>query len=166
MATILVELYRHNRWANVRLLDRCGELSAEQLDLSAPGTYGRVRDTLVHIVGAEQRYVARLSGREPERPVQSDEPFPGIAVLREQAERTGELLIAFAEENPPDKVTSFSDGGLTYHLGPVVPMVQAINHATEHRAHVVTILTQHGIEVPVIDGWEFGFRTGLYQVSG
>jgi uncharacterized damage-inducible protein DinB len=34
-----------------------------------------------------------------------------------------------------------------------VILVQAINHATEHRSHVATILTQLGIQPPEMDGW-------------
>lgn len=30
------------------------------------------------------------------------------------------------------------------------------NHATEHRAHAATVLTQLGIEPPPVDGWNFG----------
>jgi uncharacterized damage-inducible protein DinB len=50
MVPLLVTLYEHNTWANLRLLDFCAGLSDEQLDASAPGTCGRVRDTLVRIV--------------------------------------------------------------------------------------------------------------------
>ena len=50
MVPLLVTLYEHNTRANLRLLDFCAGLSDEQLDASAPGTFGRVRDTLVHIV--------------------------------------------------------------------------------------------------------------------
>ena len=50
MVSLLVMFYEHNTWANLRLLDFCAGLSDEQLDASAPGTFGRVRDTLVHIV--------------------------------------------------------------------------------------------------------------------
>jgi uncharacterized damage-inducible protein DinB len=34
-------------------------------------------------------------------------------------------------------------------------MLQAINHATEHRTHIATILTQQGVEPPVLDGWHY-----------
>ena len=37
-----------------------------------------------------------------------------------------------------------------------VILVQAINHATEHRAQAQAILTQLGIEPPAIDGWAHG----------
>lgn len=30
------------------------------------------------------------------------------------------------------------------------------DHGREHRTHAATILTQLGIEPPVIDGWQFG----------
>ncbi len=34
-------------------------------------------------------------------------------------------------------------------------LTQAINHATEHRAQIMTILTQLGIEPPDLSGWAF-----------
>ena len=34
-------------------------------------------------------------------------------------------------------------------------LIQAINHATEHRAQVATILTQQGSTPPEMDGWTF-----------
>jgi uncharacterized damage-inducible protein DinB len=50
MVSLLVMFYEHNTWANLRLLDFCAGLSDEQLNASAPGTFRRVRDTLVHII--------------------------------------------------------------------------------------------------------------------
>jgi uncharacterized damage-inducible protein DinB len=38
-------------------------------------------------------------------------------------------------------------------------MVQVINHATEHREQIKSMLTALGIEPPNIDGWDFGFAT-------
>jgi uncharacterized damage-inducible protein DinB len=38
-------------------------------------------------------------------------------------------------------------------------LIQAINHATEHRAHVMTIITQMGIEPPDVSGWEYAVAT-------
>ena len=165
MATILIELYQHNLWANLKLLDVCAGLNEEKLELSAPGTYGRVRDTLVHLVGAEERYVAMLGEGQPDNAVREGEPFPGLATLREHAKRSGEWLIKFAGENPAGKVLAGTRRGEPYRMAAAVPMLQAINHATEHRAHVVSILTQNGVEVPEMDGWVYGAATGLDRVS-
>ena len=34
-------------------------------------------------------------------------------------------------------------------------LVQAINHATEHRAQVAAILTHQGVDPPSMDGWTY-----------
>jgi uncharacterized damage-inducible protein DinB len=34
-------------------------------------------------------------------------------------------------------------------------LTQAINHATEHRAQIMAILTQLGIQPPDLDGWSY-----------
>jgi uncharacterized damage-inducible protein DinB len=39
-------------------------------------------------------------------------------------------------------------------------LVQAINHGTEHRSQVATILTQLGIEPPDMAGWAYFFESG------
>ena len=34
-------------------------------------------------------------------------------------------------------------------------LLQVINHATEHRSQVATILTRLGVEPPEMDGWTY-----------
>ncbi len=65
MNTALAELFRHNLWANRRLLDLCAGLGDELLDASTPGTFGRVHDTLQHIVDAEEGYLRRYLCKIP-----------------------------------------------------------------------------------------------------
>ena len=164
MTSPLVELFRHNKWANESLLHCCAGLSDEQLTLRAPGTFGTVRDTLVHLVGAEQRYLAALSAQDG-LPVLERGDCPGIAALRESARATGDALIRFAEVGlPSEEVTRVRDGK-TWHIAPAHFLVQAINHATEHRAHVVSILTQNGIAVPDLDGWAYSSSVGLIRTE-
>ena len=155
MATTLEELFAHNLWANLRLLDACAGLSEAQLAASAPGTYGSIRDTLVHIIAAEERYVSLLTGEQPEKPLRESEGFPGLHELRERARRTGEGLAGTAG-TPPEHVLRGTRRGEPFAIRSVVPLIQAINHATEHRAHVATILSQEGVEPPVLDGWTYG----------
>jgi uncharacterized damage-inducible protein DinB len=42
-------------------------------------------------------------------------------------------------------------------------LIQAINHGTEHRSQVATILTQLGIQPPGMDGWTY-FEDGGWMV--
>jgi uncharacterized damage-inducible protein DinB len=38
-------------------------------------------------------------------------------------------------------------------------LTQSINHSTEHRSHVMTVLTQVGVEPPELDGWFYALAT-------
>jgi uncharacterized damage-inducible protein DinB len=163
MSAALVELFRHNLWANQRLLALCAGLGDELLDASAPGTYGRVRDTLVHILANEEGYVTQSGGTLPEPSLfqlARDGTVPGFDELRARAQRSGEGLIALAGRVRPEDTLRLDWQGQSYELPAVVPLIQAINHATEHRAHVVTIITQHGVETPQLDAWAF-WRAGM-----
>ena len=151
----LVVLFRHNLWANLRLLDACAALDARQLAETAVGGYGALYDTLNHIVRAEQGYLIHLTGQPPAERLRRDDP-PDAERLRALAQRGGEALIALAAAaTPEDRVLLvFEDG--RWHAPAGLVLMQAINHATEHRAQVATILTQLGLEPPDMSGWLYG----------
>ena len=44
-------------------------------------------------------------------------------------------------------------------------MVQVINHATEHREQIKSMLSALGVTPPSIDGWDFGDATGALAPS-
>lgn len=149
--TTLRAIFEHNRWANERLLEACRGLTEEQLATSVVGTYGALGETLAHIASGEVFYTQLLSGWKPSTAWQQDDPFPGIDPLLEVVRETGQRLLAKAETLGPDATIERDPGEI---IPATVILVQAINHATEHRAHATTILTQLGIVPPVIDGWE------------
>src|SRR5262249_23311478 len=94
-ADTLTTLFRHNLWANLRLLECCAALTDEQLVATIPGAFGTVRDTLQHIVTAEQSYFSRIStGQLRRRP--DDAPPLTIAEMLESARTTGLGLIEWA----------------------------------------------------------------------
>lgn len=157
MPPAIVELFRHNLWANLRLLDACAGLSDGQLDAGVTGTYGGVRNTFVHIAASEARYIEALAGRDPSTPRWEDEPFPGFEELRERLRRSGEEFVAIAERHDPGQVLSGTvpRTGEPYEMSISIPLLQAINHGTEHRSHIATVLSQAGIEPPTLDGWTY-----------
>ena len=158
MGPILVEAFRYNRWANLHLLDVCAGLSDEQLQLTTPGTYGTIAATFMHLVSAEQRYLRRFGVGEPR--INERDAFPGLAVLREHAARSGEQLIEVAGRiNPDDAIEEKRDGGLLrLELG--VVLVQAMHHGNDHRTHVCTVLGAHDIPYGDMDVWAYGQSTG------
>jgi len=152
MTTTLRELFRHNRWANEQILEACRDLTDEQRATTVEGTYGELGYTLTHIVRGESWYLKVLTGWEPPVRWEIPGPWPGIDVLLERSRYTGDRLTETASQLDPDALLH-TDGEQDTTW---VVLVQAINHATEHRAHVATILTQIGIEPPPVDGWTFG----------
>ena len=94
LASLLVELFAHHHWANLQTAAACANLTDAQLDSTVPGTAGTIRDTLMHIAGAEQRYLLRLARRQPaygER-----DGWPGAAHLQQTLDESGRLLIDLA----------------------------------------------------------------------
>lgn len=155
--TVLVVLFRHNLWANLRLIDACAALETAELETSVVGVYGSIFATLHHIARAEQHYLSILTGREPVNPLRR-ENTPEMAVIREAARLAGEGLIAYAAVVSPTDVgygDDDEDENVVWPIPAGFLLNQVINHATEHRAQVMVLLTQLGIEPPDLSGWKF-----------
>ena len=152
--SVLVALFQHNAWASLKLLDFCARLSDEQLNATAAGTFGSIRDTLVHLIKGEISYVERVNGKLPENPPAWD-PFPGFEVLAHTVRWTGDEMLKLAlSAHAYTLVTeSYPEGTEQYKLTDL--MVQAVTHSTEHRTQVATILTQLGMEPPDMSGWRW-----------
>jgi uncharacterized damage-inducible protein DinB len=153
----LVTLFRHHLWANLRLIDACAALDEAQLSATTAGTYGAILDTLRHVVRSEQYYLMHLTGRRPEFLAQPDRPVE-LAGLREEARASGEGLIAYAATVGPGDLAYMDDDedeSLHWPIPAGYILTQVINHATEHRAQINTILTQQGIQPPNLSGWAY-----------
>ena len=159
--TALVTMFRHNLWANLGLIDACAALEEEQLAATAVGTYGTIYDTLHHLVRAEQGYLYLLTGDSPVARMRREDK-PTIATLRENSRLFSEGLMAVAAGVTPSALAYSVEENGRWAMPAGVVLNQAINHATEHRAHIMTILTQMGIEPPDLSGWAFGDRYGTF----
>lgn len=159
---ILTELFRHNTMMNGRLVEACRQLRTEQLGATATGTYGTVGATLVHIANAQVGYAARLLDTErPER--LPEDPFPGLdAVTERLAQGDAQLEEAAASGAGQDRQVQVTDDDppRTWMMAVPLFLLQAVNHSTEHRSQVATILTQLGIVPPEMDGWAYFFDSG------
>jgi uncharacterized damage-inducible protein DinB len=161
----LTTLFRHNRWANERLIELCAGLSDDQLDATLLGTFGSIRDTLQHIVSAERSYFSRIStGRPYRRP--ADAPPLTLAEMLEWTRSTGAGLVEWAPQVQPGDAVEIDWDGVLRDVPKTILLTQAINHATEHRAQVMAILTHLGIEPPELDSWAYFDATVSPSSSG
>lgn len=161
MDALLIETFKYNKWANLHLLGVCGSLTADQLQWTAPGTYGTIASTWHHLLSAEERYLKRLGGGEPT--ISERDEFPGIKALTGKAMRTGDQLIEIAGRITPDETIDSNRGDERYRMHTGVVIIQAMHHGNDHRTHICTILGHHGIEYGDMDVWAYGEATGAIK---
>jgi uncharacterized damage-inducible protein DinB len=82
--------------------------------------------------------------------------------LESSASGTGEALLALARDESSLSKLERRQETEGWFVEPWVLMVQIINHATEHREQIKSMLTSLGVTPPSIDGWDFGEFTNAY----
>jgi len=150
---ILVRLFEHNNWANLKIIEACSALTDEQLDAEPISvTKGSVRVTLLHLVVAQQGYLSLLT-----LPVEERRRSPNVfSELENSARTSGEGLIALVRNKPGknlNKRLQTTDG---YYVDPWVVLLEVINHAHEHREQICSMLNAIGVTPPNLDGWSYG----------
>jgi uncharacterized damage-inducible protein DinB len=153
MTTGLPDFFKYNLWANLRLLDACEQLTDAQLDATAKGMFGNVRETLVHLLSAEENYVRHLTGMSPTPRLREFTTFPGFQELRRRAESSGNALITVAEQRDMSQILYLDNG--SYEIPAIAILIQAINHAIDHRSQIATLLSLQDIEPSDLDGWSY-----------
>ena len=150
----LEKVFEHNNWANRQIIRACAALSDEQLDaVPQSATKGSIRGTLLHLALSQQVYLTQLTMPLEQRLTYA--PPPPFAVLEQFVAASGDALLALARDPsiPNQGQIKMPDGSL---VEPWVIIVQSINHATEHREQIKSMLSALGVTPPEVDGWMFG----------
>src|SRR5439155_24582247 len=74
-------LYRYNRWANATILKAVAPLSAEDFSRKLGGSFPSVRETVVHIMGAEWIWLRRWKAVSPPALLSAAE-FPDLISIK------------------------------------------------------------------------------------
>jgi uncharacterized damage-inducible protein DinB len=156
----LAELFRYNRWANLRLIDACGGLTDDQLATRVPGTSGSIGELLTHLVGAQQTFVLRTKGRQHEGELDRRSAWPGMATVREVALVSSDELIAIAEGLEQDADVDLPYGSKTYRFPKSFFLTHALEHGVEHRTEIRFALGHLGVEALDLDGWPYAAEAG------
>jgi uncharacterized damage-inducible protein DinB len=143
----LETLFDYTWWANRRLFDVLSQLSDEQFVQPVAGSYGSVRNTLVHIVSAEWGWLDRCGGT-PRGPALKATDYPTLASVRdrwEQVERHVRDFLSALRDDDLSRTIEWALGGgpkHTSHLGEL--MQHAVIHGVHHRGQVALLLRQLG----------------------
>ena len=143
-------------WANKQMLQVLQGLPDEAINFSAWNPDWTVGKIAHHIVIAEGRLISRIT--QQAAPVEFDPPKSASDVsdlINLCAERDAQLLSLV---NTPDEMRSFVRYGYEVNFLTSTILVQAVHHASEHRAQISDILAANNMDVlnlDEIDLWSF-----------
>jgi uncharacterized damage-inducible protein DinB len=153
----MIEPFRHNSWATIRLLEFCRDLDPAQLDTSAPGTYGPVKETLAHIVGWEEVLAGAVEGTAPH-----DAPprFASVDDLLERARWLADRWERSLDPEPhPERLVEFGVDGARRLVRVGTVLAQVVHHGNHHRSQVCTALSAVDLDPPALDAWAYSARS-------
>lgn len=143
------ELYEYNRWANHRVLEAASGLTAEEFARDLRSSFPSVRDTLVHILGAEWIWLSRWQGTSPSGLPDSWDlsTLEAIRAHWSEVEREQMAFIAGLDEESLGRIAAYRNMKGEAFASPLWPMLRhVVNHSTYHRGQVTTLLRQLGAE--------------------
>ena len=127
-------LFDYGYWANDRLCCVLSQLTTDQFTQSVAGSYGSIRNTMVHMLSAEWGWLERCGGT-PRGPALNAQDYPTVASLFARwtyvEARVREFLSTLHDEDLA-RVVEFAIGG-----GPRQSMAlgQLLHHAAVHGVH-------------------------------
>lgn len=147
-------LYDYNRWANRRILGAAASLPPEEFLENRGSSFGSLRDTLVHILGAEQVWLRRWEGESPTSYLAPAE-FATVDALSPQwdeLERGQSEFFDRLTDGALDRVVAYTNLAGERWRYPLRQMLHHVaNHSTYHRGQAVTLLRQLGSTPPATD---------------
>ncbi len=152
---LLRTLFDYSIWARDQLLPLIEGLGEEERRASKQkGVYGSIHDTMAHMAQSEWLWIQRCLGESPMR-LPKGEDFPTLTALitwwndiHAQAMLYSDSI---AESDLQTEITYMAPDGKrrtrkVWHM-----LIQVLNHQTEHRAQLATMLGAMGLEVPPTD---------------
>jgi len=146
--TDLERLYDYHYWANRRLLEAVSQLTPQQFTQDVAGSYGSIRNTLVHVLSAEWGWLDRCGGPpRGERLKAEDYPtLDSVVATWSRVERDMRVFLSGLTEDDLSREIEFAFGAGPKHSIPMYGLLEhAAIHAVHHRGQVSLLLRMLGV---------------------
>jgi uncharacterized damage-inducible protein DinB len=155
-------LFDYDRWANDKLFGAMAELTPDQFTQEVAGSYGSVRNTLVHMLSAQWGWIDRCGGT-PRGAALNAADYPTFASVLErwrQIEGYVRAFLSTLRDEDLGRGVEFALGNgprQTMRLGELLHHAAA--HSVHHRGQVALLLRSLG-HAPGNFDMLFYYRTG------
>jgi uncharacterized damage-inducible protein DinB len=143
----LERLYDYSYWANRRVFQVVSQLSSEQFTQTVAGSYGSVRNTLVHMLSAEWGWLDRCGGAKRGPALKPDDyPTPDALIDRWNAvEAHVRTFLAALNDEDLARVVEFTNPRGEKRSGAIGPLLQhGVIHGVHHRGQIALLLRSLG----------------------
>ncbi len=156
MKSYFETLARYNRWANARLYDAVGQLSAEEIAAPRTGFFPSLLKTLNHLIVTDRVWLSRLTGApDPDIKALDQVVAADFAELRRQRVALDQRIIETVAGLAPGRI----DEVLVYKTMAGAPMETPMtlvlghmfNHQTHHRGQAHAMLSSTKVAPPSLD---------------
>ena len=141
----MIELLHHyagyGLWANTRFVERLRKEPDAVLDRAVPSSFPSRRPTLLHIRNAEHIWWCRLSGAVGRWPAEENED---IASVLPYARRFHDLVRSLGPDACHEEHGYQDLRGNTYRQPAWMMVMHCINHGTQHRGQLITMMRALG----------------------
>jgi uncharacterized damage-inducible protein DinB len=143
----LKTLFDYSYWANGKLLEVLSQLTPEQFTRPVAGSYGSIRNTMVHMLSAEWGWLDRCGGT-PRGAALKAADYPTLASLFDrwrQVEAYVRQFLATLRDEDLGRVVEFGLGGGQRYAMPLGELMHhAAVHGVHHRGQVALLLRDLG----------------------
>jgi uncharacterized damage-inducible protein DinB len=143
----LETMFDYSYWANSKLFEVISQLTPEQFTQNVAGSYGSVRNTMVHMLSAEWGWLDRCGGAK-RGPALNAADFPTLTSVRDKWQQVEAYLREFLRslrDEDLGRIVEFALGNGPKQSLPLGALMQhAAVHGVHHRGQVALLLRMLG----------------------
>ena len=150
----LVRRYDYGYWASQKLFTAIRQLTPEQFTQNVAGSYGSIRNTLVHTMSAEWGWIARCGGpaRGPQLKAEDYPTFDSVADQWAIVEGYAREFIGSLRDEDLERIIAYDIPPVAKGEGSVGEFLQhGANHTVHHRGQVALLMRALGVAPGNVD---------------
>lgn len=157
--SIAIEWFRHKLWAHDRYAEVVATITPELFIRDNWSSFPSIRDTMVHVLSADGRWLDRFHGRAPRTKLEPAD-YPYLEDLRGKWREIEEAQLKFVEDLGDNAIgvalTLPAEDGQAARTVPTWQVLYHVaHHAGYHRGQLATMLRQLGHRPPTTDFIDF-----------